>query len=71
MVITGALEYCNYDNQGNCIGGGELGEIGAFRDSAESVSSGDGNGGLRGFFCIKLELDFHCREQWEGRGRRD
>jgi hypothetical protein len=34
------------------------------RDLAECVSSGDGNGGLRGFVCIKLELDFHCRGRW-------
>ena len=58
------------DDQRECVGSGELGEIGAFRDSAESVSSSDGNGGLRGFFRIKLELDFHCRGRWGGRLRR-
>ena len=62
-----AVEDRDDDNQRDSVGSGELGEFGALRDSAESVGSGDGNGGLRGFFSIKLELDFHCRGQWEGR----
>ena len=67
---TGAVKDRDDDDQRECVGSGELGEIGAFRDSAESVGSGDGNGGLRGFFSIKLELDFHCRGRWVGRLRR-
>jgi len=62
-----AVEDRDDDNQRDSVGSGELGEFGALRDSAESVGSGDGNGGLRSFFRIKLELDFHCRGQWEGR----
>ncbi len=44
---------------------------GAFRDPAEPVRSGNGNGGLRGYQGIKLELDFHCRGRWEGRLRQN
>ena len=44
------------DDQRECVGSGELGEIGAFRDSAESVRRSDGNGGLRGFFVSSSSL---------------
>ena len=56
-----AVEDRDDDNQRESVGSGELGEFGALRDSAESVGSGDGNGGLCGFVRIKLKLDFHCR----------
>ena len=37
------------------------GTLVSFRDPAETVGGGDDNGGLCGFFGVKLELDFHCR----------
>ena len=61
-----AKEYCNNDDQRKCVGSSKLGEFGAFRDPAEPISSGDGNGGLHGFFGVKLELDFHCRAAMGG-----
>jgi hypothetical protein len=42
------------------------GNLGGFRDPAEPVSGGDGNGSLHGFFGVKLKLDFHCRGAMEG-----
>jgi hypothetical protein len=58
MVITGALEYCNYDNQGNCIGGGKLGGFAVFGEMAEHVCGGNGSSGTGCFVGIKLELNF-------------
>jgi hypothetical protein len=55
-----AVEYRNDDDQRDSIGRGELGKFRAFRDPAETVGGGNGNGGLRSFFGVKLELDFHC-----------
>jgi hypothetical protein len=55
----------HYDyNQHKGIGSGKVGGLGAFGDMAEFVRGYDGNGGLRGFFRIKLKLDFHCRRCW-------
>jgi hypothetical protein len=42
----GALKDCNDDNEGNCIGKGELRVLSAFRDSSKSVGSRNGNGGF-------------------------
>ena len=57
----GAIEDRNDNDQSECISSGELGRFGGFGYAGESVSAGDGHGGFRGFFGVKLELDFHCR----------
>jgi hypothetical protein len=44
-----AVEDRDDDNQRECVGSGKLGDFGAFREPAEPVRSGDGNGGLRGY----------------------
>ncbi len=62
-----AVEYRNDDDQHDSVGSSKLEDFGAFRDPAEPVSGGDGNGGLRGFFGVKLELDFHCHGRREER----
>jgi hypothetical protein len=56
-----AVEYRKDDDQRDSVGRGELGEFGAFRDPAETLGGGNGNGGFHGFFGVKLELDFHCQ----------
>ncbi len=61
---AGSIEDCYNYNQRNGVGSGKLGGLGAFEDMAESVCGCNGNGGLQGFFGVKLELDFHCRRQW-------
>jgi hypothetical protein len=58
------VEYRNDDNQHKGVGSGELGEFSAFRDTAKSICSCDDRGGLRGFFGVMFELDFHCLWQW-------
>ena len=58
---VGSVDNCHDDNEGKGIGSSELVGFGAFGDTAEPVRSCDGHGGLRGFFGVKLKLDFHCR----------
>jgi len=58
---AGAVEDHNDNDQRECVGSSELGGFGGFGDAGESVSAGDCHGGFRGFFGVKLELDFHCR----------
>jgi len=60
---AGAVEDCFDNDQRECVGSGKLGGFGGFEDAGESVSAGDGHGGFRGFLGIKLELDFHCRDE--------
>ena len=45
------------------VGKGELKVLSAFRDSSESVGSGDCDCSSGGFVGIKFELDFHCQER--------
>ncbi len=59
-----AVEDRDDDNQRKGVGSSELGEFGAFGDTAKSSCGCDGHGGLQGFFGVKFELDFHCLWQW-------
>jgi hypothetical protein len=56
----GAIEDCDDDNWGNCIGKGKLRVLNAFGDSAKSVRGRDGSGGFGCLVGIKFELFFHC-----------
>jgi len=58
---AGAVEDRDDNDQRECVGSSELGGFGGFGDAGKSVSAGDGHGGFCVFFCVKLELDFHCR----------
>ena len=63
---AGSVDDCDDDNEGQGIGRRELVGFGAFGDRAEPVRSCDGHGGLRCYFGVKLELDFHCRAAMGG-----
>jgi hypothetical protein len=56
---AGAIKDCHDGNEGNCIGKGKLGVLGAFGDFSESIGSRDGNSGFGCLFCVQFELDFH------------
>ncbi len=60
---AGSVEDCYDYDQRKGIGSSELGGLGAFRDTAESVHGDNRHGGLQGFFRVKLKLDFYCRQQ--------
>jgi hypothetical protein len=63
-----AVENRNDDDQSDSIGKGELGVLGAFGDSSESVGSRDCDCSSGGLVGIKFELDFHCQERYEEPG---
>ena len=65
---AGAVKDCDDDDQSNCVGSSELGRFAEFGDTAERVRGSDGDGGAGSLVCIKLELDFHCREARRGDG---
>ncbi len=58
---AGAIKDHDDDDQSNGIGSGELWRFAVFRDTAERVSGGDGDGSSGSLVGTKLELDFHCR----------
>ncbi len=51
-----AVEYRDDDDEHDSVGCSELGEIGGFRDPAETVGGGNGNGGLCSFSVSSLSL---------------
>ena len=63
---AGSVDDRDDDDEGKGVGSSKLVGFGAFGDTAEPVCSCNGHGGLRGFFGVKLELDFHCRAAMGG-----
>jgi hypothetical protein len=65
---TVAVEDCNYDDQSDGVGKGELRVLGAFGNLSKCVRSCNGNGGSGRLISIKfkLKLDFHCPKQQDG-----
>ena len=63
---VGSIDDCDDDDKGEGVGSSKLVGFGAFGDTAEPVCSCDGQSGLRGFFGVKLELDFYCRAAMGG-----
>jgi hypothetical protein len=64
---TGAVEDCNDDNEGDCVGKGDLRVLGAFRDLSKSVGSRDSNGGFGRLFRVQFELDFQLCTSKKGK----
>ncbi len=62
----GAVEDCNDDDEGNCIGKGKFRVLSAFRDLSKSVGSCYGNGGFDCLFRVLFELDFHLHASKKG-----
>ena len=56
---AGAVEDRNDNDQRECVSSSELGRFRGFGDACKSVRTGDGHNGFRGFFGVKLELNFH------------
>ncbi len=63
---SGAAKYCNYGNEGNCVGEGELRVLGDFGDMSKSVGSHYGNGGFGRLFRVQFKLDFHFHMSKKG-----
>ncbi len=62
----GAVENCDNDNEGSCIGKGELRVLGAFRDLSEALGSRNGNGSFGHLLCVQIKFDFHLRASKKG-----
>ncbi len=58
---AGAVENCDDDDECKWVGSGKLGELGAWRDTAESMGGRDGDGSSGSFFGVNVKFDFNSR----------